>query len=61
MIIRFQEENGRLLVLVDPLAIGHSELSDYARTLIAETLLDPGSGLIRDILKIFGHLTGTFL
>ncbi len=49
MIIRFQEENGRLLALVDPLAIGHSELSDYARTLIAETLLDPGSPISRQV------------
>ena len=38
MIVRFQEENGRLLAVVDPLAITHSELGEYARQLIAETL-----------------------
>lgn len=38
MIVRFQEENGRLLVVVDPLAIKHDELEEYARKLIAETL-----------------------
>ena len=38
MIIRFEEENGKLLAVVDPLAIGHSELAEYARKLIAETL-----------------------
>jgi hypothetical protein len=38
MIVRFQEENGRLLAVVDPLAIRHSELEEYARKLIAETL-----------------------
>jgi hypothetical protein len=38
MIVRFQEENGRLLAVVDPLAIKHSELGEYTRQLIAETL-----------------------
>jgi hypothetical protein len=38
MIIRFQEKNGRLLAVVDPLTIKHDELGEYARKLIAETL-----------------------
>jgi hypothetical protein len=38
MIVRFQEEGGKLLAVVDPLAIKHDDLGEYARKLIAETL-----------------------
>ncbi len=51
MIVRFQEEDGRLLAVVDPLAIKHDELEEYARKLIAETLKERSrKGLSSDLL-----------
>ncbi len=59
MIIRFQEENEKLVAVVDPLAIGHSELSEYARTLIAETLKERSRRGLSTSLPLEGEKPST--
>jgi hypothetical protein len=56
MLVRFEEEDGRLLAVVDPLAIGHGELEEYARKLIAETLKERSRKGLSTGLPLEGEL-----
>jgi hypothetical protein len=38
MLVRFAEENGKLLAVIDPFAIPASQFNDYTGNLIAEAI-----------------------
>ncbi len=40
MLVRFIEDNGKLLAVIDPFAIPASQFNDYAGNLIAEAIKD---------------------